>query len=185
MAEPFFGLSVKDRRDALLVAEQQHLTGRRAYLLEKDVHVVWALSALFELQAGADLSFKGGTALSKVFGVISRFSEDVDVTYDIRRFLSHQDLPETGLPVSKSQASKLTKQVRERLPRWLSSELIPLLQERAERDGLVGLKFLHEKPTSEKVVIEFGRRISQCLSIHHLLPGIPRRDRLRAEPLHH
>ena len=37
--------------------------------------------------SGADLVFKGGTSLSKAYQAIRRFSEDVDVTYDIRRFV--------------------------------------------------------------------------------------------------
>jgi predicted nucleotidyltransferase component of viral defense system len=46
--------------------------------------VVWALSTLFQSELGAHLVFKGGTALSKAYKVIRRFSEDVDLTYDIR-----------------------------------------------------------------------------------------------------
>jgi len=34
------------------------------------------------------LVFKGGTSLSKAYGVIRRFSEDVDLTYDIRAIAS-------------------------------------------------------------------------------------------------
>ncbi len=37
-----------------------------------------------ESQFGSHLVFKGGTALSKAYNVIRRFSEDVDLTYDIR-----------------------------------------------------------------------------------------------------
>lgn len=82
MAKPFLSLSAEDRRDALGVAADR--SGRPAHLLEKDVWVVWALQTLFGSDLGAHLVFKGGTSLSKAYGVIQRFSEDVDLTYDIR-----------------------------------------------------------------------------------------------------
>ena len=82
MADLFLQLSETDRKDALEVAASQ--LGRPAHLLEKDVWVVWALRTLFEAPIGKHLVFKGGTSLSKAFRAIRRFSEDVDVTYDIR-----------------------------------------------------------------------------------------------------
>jgi hypothetical protein len=42
------------------------------------------LKRLFELQkdGAPTLVFKGGTSLSKVFGAIRRFSEDIDLSFD-------------------------------------------------------------------------------------------------------
>lgn len=49
--------------------------------VEKDFWVCWTLDALFNgLPDGPRLLFKGGTSLSKGFGLIRRFSEDIDVT---------------------------------------------------------------------------------------------------------
>lgn len=49
--------------------------------VEKDFWVCWTLDALFNgLPPGPRLLFKGGTSLSKGFGLIRRFSEDIDVT---------------------------------------------------------------------------------------------------------
>lgn len=49
--------------------------------VEKDFWVCWTLDALFNgLPEGPRLLFKGGTSLSKGFGLIQRFSEDIDVT---------------------------------------------------------------------------------------------------------
>ena len=51
-----------------------------AVVLEKDFWVSWLLGLLFSLpQVAPFLVFKGGTSLSKVFGVIDRFSEDIDL----------------------------------------------------------------------------------------------------------
>jgi Nucleotidyl transferase AbiEii toxin, Type IV TA system len=82
---PFFSLPTGDRREALEYARDQ--TGRPAHLLEKDIWVVWTLRALFESPLSVDLTFKGGTSLSKAYKIIDRFSEDIDLTYDIRKLL--------------------------------------------------------------------------------------------------
>jgi hypothetical protein len=52
-------------------------------IVEKDFWVCWTLQALFGLPSlGATLIFKGGTSLSKVYRIIERFSEDIDVLID-------------------------------------------------------------------------------------------------------
>ena len=76
MAEtPFESLSVRDRREALRAAQQA--SGRRAFLLEKDVWIVRMLRVLFGAPFGADIVFKGGTSLAKAYHAIRRFSEDI------------------------------------------------------------------------------------------------------------
>ena len=50
-------------------------------IIEKDFWVCWLLGMLFSQPTLAPhLVFKGGTSLSKVFGAIDRFSEDVDLS---------------------------------------------------------------------------------------------------------
>jgi hypothetical protein len=52
-------------------------------LVEKDFWVCWTLAQIFSIeQLREGLLFKGGTSLSKVFGVIERFSEDIDLAVD-------------------------------------------------------------------------------------------------------
>jgi hypothetical protein len=82
MPDSYFQLSTKNQASAIAAASDA--SGRAPYLLEKDIWVVWALSTLFQSELRAHLVFKGGTALSKAHKVITRFSEDVDLTYDIR-----------------------------------------------------------------------------------------------------
>nr|WP_253075330.1 nucleotidyl transferase AbiEii/AbiGii toxin family protein [Bradyrhizobium sp. 76] len=54
-------------------------------VIEKDFWVCWTLKRLFELQdeEAPTLIFKGGTSLSKAFGAIRRFSEDLDLSFDV------------------------------------------------------------------------------------------------------
>ena len=67
----------QDAEFAQLVQIVARSTGIAAALIEKDywvTHTLWAIH-----QTGLDLWFKGGTSLSKGFGLIQRFSEDLDL----------------------------------------------------------------------------------------------------------
>ena len=135
MSEMFMHLSAKDRRDALGVATTA--SGRPVHILEKDVWVVWALQTLFTSKFKGDLVFKGGTSLSKAYKVIDRFSEDVDLTYDIRALIP--DLvgdSEDAIPVSRGEERRWTKQVREQLPRWVTEEIEPILNNQLAAENL-------------------------------------------------
>ena len=58
-------------------ASRMHTTNA---IVEKDFWVVWTLGKLFsDARLNKILMFKGGTSLSKVFELIGRFSEDIDL----------------------------------------------------------------------------------------------------------
>ena len=84
----FVGLPARDRA-AVFEETAARLGIGRAAIVEKDFWVCWTLAQLFGPDGPADvgqanpsLLFKGGTSLSKVYGLIDRFSEDVDLTVD-------------------------------------------------------------------------------------------------------
>ena len=134
MAE-FFQLSTAERREALEAAA--NTSGLLPHLLEKDIWVVWALRRLFAGPYADHLVFKGGTSLSKAYGVIRRFSEDIDLTYDIRAIAG--DLvgnADARLPSSKSQEKKWSKEIRARLSDWVTAEIAPRLKHDLEQQGL-------------------------------------------------
>ncbi|MDE5723433.1 MAG: nucleotidyl transferase AbiEii/AbiGii toxin family protein, partial [Paramuribaculum sp.] len=65
--------------------------------IEKDFWVTEMLNILFSLPYADKMVFKGGTSLSKVWGVIRRFSEDIDIAIDrsmfvIERAITNQQL---------------------------------------------------------------------------------------------
>ena len=129
MAERGFqNLSPDDRRDALEVAERSG--SHKAHLLEKDVWVVTALGVLFEASFAEHLTFKGGTSLSKVWRVIRRFSEDVDITYDIRAFAPDlvSGAGDEALPTTRSQEKRWTRAIRARLAEWVRDEARPIVE---------------------------------------------------------
>lgn len=131
----FFELSTVERLEALNAAASS--SGRQPHLLEKDIWVVWSLRHLFDGPHAGHLVFKGGTSLSKAYGVIHRFSEDVDLTYDIRAIAG--DLvgdADSPLPASKSQEKKWSREIRVRLAEWVSREIVPRLKQDIERQSL-------------------------------------------------
>jgi hypothetical protein len=66
---------------AVIIREVAARRGLLAVMVEKDFWVSWTLAVLFaHPEFGEQLVFKGGTSLSKVFGVIKRFSEDIDLS---------------------------------------------------------------------------------------------------------
>jgi predicted nucleotidyltransferase component of viral defense system len=74
-------LPENDRRDLFRAAAQKMLVHEA--IIEKDFWVCRALDYLFHDYTEKDhLVFKGGTSLSKAFGAIERFSEDIDLILD-------------------------------------------------------------------------------------------------------
>lgn len=152
MAEPWFSLSVDDKAEALEYAAAR--TGRPAHLLEKDIWVVWALSAIYESTLASNLTFKGGTSLSKAYRIIDRFSEDVDLTYDIRELAA--DLLQQGnpIPASSSQEKKISSAVRHRLPAWIETTVRPVIETAMAKAGLEATLTLAGKE-SDKLVLAY------------------------------
>lgn len=69
--------------------------------VEKDYWVSLALYTIFNNSIGLETVFKGGTALSKCYGFIERFSEDIDLVV-----LHHEG--ETGNQL-RNKLKKITK----------------------------------------------------------------------------
>lgn len=76
-------LSAKDREALFRNTAQQ--MGLNEAIVEKDFWLCWTLNYLFQLSNWKNhFSFKGGTSLSKSYGLIERFSEDIDLILDWR-----------------------------------------------------------------------------------------------------
>lgn len=75
----FLKLSNSER--ALYFRQVAASQGLHPAIIEKDFWVCWILALLFDrAELKSHLVFKGGTSLSKVFRVIERFSEDIDLS---------------------------------------------------------------------------------------------------------
>src|SRR5690554_4812741 len=85
---------------------------RSPVVLEKDVWVCWVLQTLFTMPDRLPMAFKGGTSLSKVFGAIARFSEDVDITLDYRGSGLDDTFDPFAENVSRSRLKKFSESLR-------------------------------------------------------------------------
>src|ERR1700687_2242267 len=97
---------------------------------EKDFWICWALKQVFTLEAIPELRFKGGTSLSKVFRLIDRFSEDIDISIDRAAlgFSGERDLANPRL--STTQRKALDQELREAITKEVQSNILPKLRAR-------------------------------------------------------
>jgi hypothetical protein len=103
--DKYRSLSSRERFELLDAASQQR--GIAPSILEKDYWVCKTLDVLFSLPGlGEHLVFKGGTSLSKVYHLIDRFSEDVDVSFH-REFLGFGDEHDPEAATGKEQARRI------------------------------------------------------------------------------
>lgn len=95
------------------IEEVANRRGLRKGYIEKDFWVCFILRILFQTPKLKDiLVFKGGTSLSKVFGVINRFSEDIDLSID-PTWLGFKGETHPEAAETKSQFHKRCKKLEE------------------------------------------------------------------------
>ena len=112
----------KDRSDLFReTASKMHITNAIA---EKDFWVVWVLDKLFsDEKLSKILMFKGGTSLSKIFGLIERFSEDIDLILNWNLLTDENPYDDR----SKTQQSKFNKSINEKAQEYIKDELLPVV----------------------------------------------------------
>ncbi|MDO4806711.1 MAG: nucleotidyl transferase AbiEii/AbiGii toxin family protein [Coriobacteriales bacterium] len=102
-------------------------TGLPEAIIEKDLWVCYILDYLFHRSSFANsMIFKGGTSLSKAYGLIERFSEDVDLILDWRRLGYGYDEPWQARSNTKQERFKADTIAR--TESWLSSHFVPALK---------------------------------------------------------
>lgn len=95
-------------------------------IIEKDFWVVWVLSRVFaNVELSRILKFKGGTSLSKVFSLIGRFSEDIDLILDWREVV--QGDPNASR--SRSQQMKFNEATNTEAITYIDTVLLPQVQQ--------------------------------------------------------
>jgi len=91
-------------------------------IIEKDFWVCWVLGRLFASEElGPKLMFKGGTSLSKVFGLIERFSEDIDLILDWKEVTDDDPYAER----SNTRQDAFNKQIVNQSQEYIKHRLLP------------------------------------------------------------
>jgi len=118
-------LSVDERNE--LFKETASLMNTTNAIVEKDFWVVWTLNKLFsDDRLNKILMFKGGTSLSKVFNLIGRFSEDIDLILDWREVTNLNPL---DAQASKNKQVKFNEQINENAKVYIKDKLLPIISE--------------------------------------------------------
>ena len=118
-------LPEKDRE--ALFRNTAYKIGMTAAIIEKDFWVCWMLDYLFHsCRWKNNLAFKGGTSLSKAFGQIKRFSEDIDLILDWR-VLGYEN-NEPWDERSNTKQDLFNKEANERAEAFLKNEFLPEVQ---------------------------------------------------------
>ncbi|GAP71999.1 hypothetical protein SAMD00024442_21_47 [Candidatus Symbiothrix dinenymphae] len=106
--------------------------------IEKDLWVTTILQIVFSLPFADRLVFKGGTSLSKVWNVIERFSEDIDLALDRAQFDLDGDLTIKQLKKLRKQSSLFVKET-----------FCAELQQAIEQYGIHNLCTIEPQPDGE------------------------------------
>jgi len=154
-------LKPEDRSDLFrAAAEQRELT---VGIIEKDFWVCWVLRRIYTLtQPPAQIYFKGGTSLSKVFRVIDRMSEDVDLVIDRTDlgFTGPKDPATQGL--SNKARQRLVEDIKASARDFVRGELKPALDQAfSEALGVVassttwGTTLAEDDPDDQTILFQY------------------------------
>ena len=116
----FFELPENEKIE--LINQMHEETKLPQVIIEKDVWVTAVLRALFALSYSENLSFKGGTSLSKCWNLIERFSEDVDIAIN-REFFGFFGDTFTIKQISKKMRKSACNFIRNTLQFDLSHQM--------------------------------------------------------------
>lgn len=112
---------LSEQQRAELFQETAALRGMTPAIVEKDFWVSWILGRLYQDEnLGRQLMFKGGTSLSKVYGLIERFSEDIDLVLDWREVTSVDPLGER----SKTKQGVLNEEINDKAQEYIAGDLL-------------------------------------------------------------
>lgn len=135
-----------DRIAKMSVEERAELFGEVAdelnmldIVIEKDFWVCWMLDKLFNHpNIKNNIVFKGGTSLSKVYNLIKRFSEDIDLILNWR-VLGYEKVKDDPMIKrgSKTQQDKFNKQIKEDTVEYIQNILLKEIEDIIEQfDGV-------------------------------------------------
>lgn len=156
----FARFSAQDRQDVFSDVAAQ--LGIRPTIIEKDFWVCLVLKLLFEKFAfKQSLVFKGGTSLSKVHGLIQRFSEDIDLVLDWRLIGFGEGLKDPMQNFnSKSKQDKFNKEINQLGVDFIAKTLCPRLDELVRMEE-IGLSAVVDEHDPNAVAIRYPAAFSE------------------------
>lgn len=126
--EAFIKLSAEERNLYCRQAPERMKIPLPSAVIEKDFWICWTLKILNEIpELKGNITFKGGTSLSKAWGLIERFSEDIDIAINRRVFGQE---PPHGVEDAESNRQRKIRleQLEQKSASFIKESLLPQLQ---------------------------------------------------------
>ena len=171
-----------------LFQEVANKRGSNLQIIEKDFWVCWTLKELFEIEPiNGHLIFKGGTSLSKVYNLIERFSEDIDIAID-RNYLGFAD----DYDLRSLSASKRDKVIndldlacKEVVQNYIFDSLITSFSEILGNQSVIQWELYIDKgdPDGQTILFRYPREKSSSVEPEYLKRTV--RIELGARPENH
>lgn len=132
-------------------------------IVEKDFWVCWTLLQISRLTGLPRLIFKGGTSLSKAFGIIKRFSEDIDLVIN-RHELGFNDETDPANQEGTNQRNRTIEKLKETCFDVIAKEFAPKLQSQAT--SIIGdhgwtLKIDPDAPEPDTVEFQYPKGLPE------------------------
>ena len=131
--------------------------GMNAAVIEKDFWVCWMLDYLFHrCEWKNHIAFKGGTSLSKSYGLIERFSEDIDLILDWR--VLGYGINEPWEDRSNTKQDAFNKEAGTRTETFLQDVFIPSVMSDLQKELQEPVKCYIDEDNPQTVVFAYNRR---------------------------
>ncbi len=115
-----------DEERAEIFRETASVANITEAVIEKDFWVCWALYLIFSNEMlSRQVLFKGGTSLSKCYGLIERFSEDIDLILDWGLLTDE----EPYLERSNTQQDRFNKNMEANAQAYVKDNMLPQIEE--------------------------------------------------------
>ena len=157
----WFNLPENDRK--LIIDQVSNKTNLLPAAIEKDWWVMIALRAIFNTEFAQYFVFKGGTSLSKAWGIIERFSEDIDLAID-RSFFNFEG------NLKRKQVTRLRKASCKFINEEFQQKLIDSLNNNGVRDFEIGMVDF-ERSDTDPLTIELKYK-SFAKEVNYLKPKV-------------
>ena len=156
-------LSIPDSDKKVIYQQLSDESKIPPFAVEKDWWVVQVLSAIFEMNVGKHLVFKGGTSLSKAWNLISRFSEDVDLAID-PKFLGFEG------ELKKKDITALRKAANQYISDTFYQELIQRMAEKGFANVTWDIINTKESDQDPKIILLYYPNVIE--SVGYIQPKV-------------
>jgi hypothetical protein len=139
-------LKLTEERRKEIIDQVSYSTSLPTNAIEKDWWVTQTLKAISLLKHSGKMVFKGGTSLSKGWGIINRFSEDIDIALDQSLF-----------GISKNPSKKQITKLRVKAGEYISADFLDEIKVKFSDSGIndeISIKLVEAGSDTDPRIIE-------------------------------